>query len=284
MYWRTKNRGFDLTRSPLVMGIVNVTVDSFSDGGKCLDPNNPHDPGAAVAHALRLEAEGAQVIDIGGESTRPGAEPVPAEEEMARVLPVIRALAPRVRCALSIDTYKAQVAEAALEAGAEIVNDVAGMRDPAMAGVVARTGAGIIVMHMRGEPRTMQEAPRYEDVTQEIREFFRQSFARAITCGMKPEQIAFDPGIGFGKTAAHNLSLIKRMPELRVADRPLVLGASRKGFLAEITGAAEMPDRLAPTIALTVLGLTRGVNIFRVHDVLENVRALKIAEAVLSAP
>jgi dihydropteroate synthase len=277
MYWRTKNRGFDLKRGPLVMGIVNVTVDSFSDGGKCLEAR------AAVAHARRLEAEGADIIDIGGESTRPGATPLCAEEELARVLPVIREFAPATRCAISIDTYKAAVAKAALEAGADIVNDVGGLRDPAMAGVAAEAGAGLVIMHMRGEPRTMQEAPAYEDVTQEIREFFRQSFHRAITCGMKPEQIVFDPGIGFGKTAAHNLSLIKRMAELRVEDRPLMLGASRKSFLAAITGAREMGERLAPTLALTALGRALGVNIFRVHDVLENVRVLKIVEAVLSA-
>jgi dihydropteroate synthase len=277
MYWRTKNREFDLTRRALVMGIVNVTVDSFSDGGKCLDPRD------AAAHARRLEAEGADIIDIGGESTRPGAAPVSAEEELARVLPVIRELAPGMRCALSIDTRKAEVAEAALAAGAEIVNDVGGLRDPAMAGVVARAGAGLVIMHMLGEPRTMQEAPAYEDVTREIREFFRQSFARAITCGMKPEQIALDPGIGFGKTGAHNLSLIKRIGEMRIEGRPLMLGASRKSFLAAITGAREMDDRLAPTVAVTALGRAFGVNIFRVHNVLENVRALKITDAVLNA-
>ncbi len=278
MYWRTKNRVFDLTRTPVVMGIVNVTVDSFSDGGKCLDPS------AAVAHALRLASEGADILDIGGESTRPGAEPVPAEEELARVLPVIRSLAPVVRCAISIDTYKAAVAEAALEAGAEIVNDVTGLRDPAMAGLVARTGAGLVIMHMRGEPRTMQEAPEYEDVTGEIREFFRQTFDRAITCGMTPEQIALDPGIGFGKSVGHNLTLIRRIAELRVEDRPLMLGVSRKGLLAAVADAREIADRLAPTVAVTALGRSFGVNIFRVHDVLENVRALKIAEAVLTAP
>lgn len=278
MYWRTKNRKFDLTPGPLVIGIVNVTVDSFSDGGKCLDPRS------AVEHARRLEEEGADIIDIGGESTRPGAEPISAEEEMARVLPVIWELAPAARCAISIDTYKAEVAEAALAAGAEIVNDVGGLRDPAMARVVAEAGAGLVIMHMRGEPRTMQEAPAYEDVTREVREFFRQSFATAISCGMKPEQIAFDPGVGFGKTVEHNLALIKKIAELRVEDRPLVLGASRKAFLATVTGAREMSERLPPTVALTVLGRALGVNIFRVHDVLENVRALKIAEAVLRAP
>jgi len=174
MYWRTKNRRFDLAGRPLVMGIVNVTLDSFSDGGKCLDPRE------AVEHALRLAADGADIIDIGGESTRPGAEPISVDEEMARVLPVIWKLGPEVQCALSIDTYKAEVAEAALEAGAEIVNDVGGLRDPAMAGVAAKAGAGLVIMHMRGEPRTMQEGPEYEDVTGEIREFFRQSFARAV--------------------------------------------------------------------------------------------------------
>ena len=277
MLWRTKNRIFDLADGPLVMGIVNVTLDSFSDGGKCLDPRE------AVEHALRLEAEGADIIDIGGESTRPGAEPIDAEEEMARVLPVIWKLESAVKCAISIDTYKAEVAEAALEAGAEIVNDVGGLRDPAMAGVAAHSGAGLVIMHMRGEPRTMQERPEYEDVTGEIREFFRQTFARAITCGMTPEQIAFDPGIGFGKRVEDNLSLIKRIGELRVADRPLALGASRKGFLAKVTGTKEMSERLGPTLAVNALARVAGVNIFRVHDVLENVRALKIAEAVLNA-
>jgi len=259
------------------MGIVNVTLDSFSDGGKFVNP------GDAAAHARRLEAEGADIIDIGGESTRPGAEPISAEEELARVLPVLREFAPGARCAISIDTSKAVVAEAALAAGAHIVNDVGGLRDPAMAGLVARTGAGVVIMHMRGEPRTMQEAPEYEDVTREIREFFRQSFDRALSCGMTPEQIVFDPGIGFGKTVAHNLSILRRLGELRVAERPLMLGASRKGFLAAITGATEMEGRLAPTLAITALGRALGVNIFRVHDVLENVRALKITEAALTA-
>jgi dihydropteroate synthase len=278
MIWRTKNREFDLSRGPLVMGIVNVTLDSFSDGGKCLDPR------AAVEHALRFEAEGADIIDIGGESTRPGAEPVEAEEEMARVLPVIWKLESSVKCALSIDTSKAEVAEAALEAGAEIVNDVAGLRDPRMAAVAAKAGAGLVIMHMRGEPRTMQDAPAYENVTADIREFFRQSFDRAIACGMTPEQIAFDPGIGFGKTADHNLTLIRSVAELRVENRPLVLGASRKSFLAKITGAREMQERLGPTLAVTALARAHGVNIFRVHDVLENVRVLKITEAILNAP
>jgi dihydropteroate synthase len=277
MYWQTKHRRFDLGRGPLVMGIVNVTVDSFSDGGKCLDP------AAAVAHALRMEAGGADIIDIGGESTRPGAEPVPVEEELARVLPVIHTLGRMMRCVISVDTYKPEVARASLAAGADIVNDVTGMRDPAMARLIAETGAGVVCMHMLGEPRTMQEAPAYEDVTREIREFFRQSYNRALSCGMKPEQIVFDPGIGFGKTVGHNLALLRGIAGLRVENRPLLLGVSRKSFLAKVTGADEMKDRLAPSLAVTALARAAGVNIFRVHDVVDNVRALKMTEAILNA-
>jgi len=278
MIWRTKKRTFDLADRPLVMGIVNVTLDSFSDGGKCLDPRE------AVEHALRMAADGADIIDIGGESTRPGAEPIDADEEMTRVLPVIWKLESDSDCAISIDTYKPEVAEAALEAGAEIVNDIGGLRDPAMAAVAARAGAGLVIMHMRGDPGTMQASPHYDNVTSEIREFFRQSFARAITSGMTPEQIALDPGIGFGKTLEHNLTLIKHSAALRIEDRPLVLGASRKSFLAKLTGAGEIRERLGPTLAVNTLARSFGVNIFRVHDVLENVRALKIAEAILTAP
>ncbi len=277
MLWRTKNRQFDLSRGPLVIGIVNVTLDSFSDGGKCLDPRE------AVEHALRMAADGADIIDIGGESTRPGAEPISMDEELARVLPVIWKLSGETRCAISIDTYKAEVADAALEAGAEIVNDVGGMRDPLMAEVAAHAGAALIVMHMQGEPRTMQQHPQYQDVTAEIRDFFRQSFDRAIACGMTPEQVAFDPGIGFGKTVEHNLTLIRHATDLRLHDRPLVMGASRKSFLAKLTGTQTIEERLTPTLAATVLGRAMGMNIFRVHDVLENVRALKVAEAILSA-
>jgi len=277
MYWSAKNRRFDLGRNALVMGILNITLDSFSDGGKWLDPAR------AVAHALRLEAEGADIIDIGGESTRPGSEPVPVEVELDRVLPVIRKLAPGTRAAISIDTYKPEVAAAALEAGAHIINDIGGLRDPGMMALAAKSGAGVVIMHMQGEPRTMQEAPVYDDVTREIREFFRQSFDRALSCGMKPEQIVFDPGIGFGKTDAHNLSLIKHIGELRVEDRPLLLGVSRKGFMARVVGVKDMDRRLAPTVALTALARAQGVNIFRVHDVPDNVSALKITEAVLGA-
>jgi dihydropteroate synthase len=278
MIWRTKNRDFDLACGSLVMGIVNVTLDSFSDGGNCLDPRQ------AVETALRMAADGADIIDIGGESTRPGATPIDADEEMARVLPVIWKLHSESKCAISIDTYKPQVAEAALQAGAEIINDITGLRDPAMLALAATSRAAVVLMHMQGDPQTMQQAPHYEDITREIREFFRQSFDRAITCGMTREQIALDPGIGFGKTASHNLALIKHIAALRIEDRPLLLGASRKSFLAHLTGATELSQRLAPTLAVTALASSFGVNIFRVHDVPENVRALKIAQAILSAP
>ena len=277
MLWRTRNRQFDLQRGPLVMGIVNVTLDSFSDGGKCLDPRE------AVEQALRMAADGADIIDIGGESTRPGAEPVSMDEELARVLPVIWKLAGEIPAAISIDTYKSEVAAAALEAGAEIVNDVGGLRDSSMAAVAAQAGAALIVMHMQGTPQTMQQHPQYQDVTAEIREFFRQSFDRAIACGMTPEQVAFDPGLGFGKSVEHNLTLVRHAADLRVAGRPLVMGASRKSFLAKLTGAPAMEDRLGPTLAANAVGIAMGMNIFRVHDVLENVRALKIASAVMSA-
>jgi dihydropteroate synthase len=277
MIWRTKKRSFDLT-GPLVMGIVNVTLDSFSDGGKYLDPRE------AVEAAIRMAKAGADIIDIGGESTRPGAQPVDDQEEMARVCPVIWKLQEYISCAISIDTYKPEVAAAAIEAGAEIINDVTGLREPGMAEIAAACEAALIIGHIQGEPRTMQNAPQYQDVVREIRDFFLQTYSRALACGMTPEQIAFDPGIGFGKSVDHNLAILRNIAGLRVHDRPLVLGTSRKGFLAKVTGAAEIADRLAPTIATTALARASGVNIFRVHDVPENVRALKITDAILNAP
>lgn len=284
MIWRTRAGELDLARRALVMGILNVTADSFSDGGKFLARD------AAVAHALAMAADGAAIIDIGGESTRPGAEPVPEEEEMARVLPVIERVAAELRrfsppCEISIDTSKAAVARAAIERGAGIINDVTALRgDAGMAAVARETGAGVIAMHMQGTPRDMQRAPHYENVIAEVRDFFRQTFARAIGSGIQPERIAFDPGIGFGKTVMHNLSLLRHLAALRVEERPLVLGVSRKAFLGKVTGSAEMADRAAPTLALTALGRANGANIFRVHDVKANVQALAAAETVLAAP
>lgn len=280
MIWQTKIRTFDLSRRALIMGVVNVTADSFSDGGQFADPDR------AVAHALQLAADGAEVIDIGGESTRPGAEPVSEAEELRRVIPVIEALAeigdrvsPRV--AISIDTMKPVVARIALAAGAELVNDVTGLRDPAMREVVRASGAGAIAMHMQGTPRDMQLAPAYGDVTDEVREFFRQSFDACLRSAIDPMRLAFDPGIGFGKTLAHNLALIRNLDSLRVGGRPLVLGVSRKSFIGGALGATAMEDRAWPTVALTSYGLSRGASVFRVHDALPNVQALRMTEAIL---
>ena len=275
MVWQIKDASFDLRRRALLMGIVNVTLDSFYDGGKFASTE------AAVAHGLEMAAQGADILDIGGESTRPGAAPVAMEEELRRVRPVIEALAPRVQCAISIDTSKPEVARAAIAAGAGLVNDVTGLRDPEMLRVLAETGAGAIAMHMQGAPADMQRAPHYEDVTAEVREFFRHTFARVVNSGLDPMKIAFDPGIGFGKTVAHNLALLKDLAGLRVEDRPLVLGVSRKSFLGKITGSADMEARLWPTVALTSYARERGANVIRVHDVRQNSDALRMTEAIL---
>jgi dihydropteroate synthase len=284
MIWRATTHEIDLTSRALVMGILNVTADSFSDGGRFLAP------GAAVAHALQMADEGAAILDIGGESTRPGAEPVAEEVEMARVLPVVGGILDcGLRVAgggilLSIDTSKAAVARAAIARGAHIINDVTGLRgDPEMLDAARETGAGLVIMHMRGSPRTMQDAPRYDDVVAEVREFFRQSFERAVHSGIDPMCIAFDPGIGFGKSVAHNLALLKNLAALRVADRPLVLGVSRKSFISRVLGSDSMEDRGAGTVALTALGRALGANVFRVHEVKANAAALRMAEAVLEA-
>ncbi|MEI6352016.1 MAG: dihydropteroate synthase [Verrucomicrobiota bacterium] len=278
MIWKTKTRQFDLGERALVMGILNVTADSFSDGGRFIEQD------AAVARALEMEAEGADIIDIGGESTRPGAESVPEAEELARVLPVIEALAGRLKAAISVDTTKAAVARAALERGAEIINDITALRgDPAMTEVAVKTGAGVILMHMQGTPRTMQVAPHYEDVVGEVREFFRQSWGESLGWGVDPLRIAFDPGIGFGKSVEHNLALLKRLGDLRVEGRPLVLGVSRKSFLGKLTNEMTIEQRLWPTVALTALGRASGADVFRVHDVRPNVEALRVTEAVLGA-
>ncbi len=276
MIWKIKNRQFDLGTRGLVMGVLNVTLDSFSDGGKFALPE------AAVAHALQMEAEGADIIDIGGESTRPGAEPVPEAEELARVLPVLDRLAGRLRAAISIDTTKAAVARAAIERGAAIINDVTALRgDPEMARVAAETGAGVVLMHMQGTPRDMQLAPHYSNVISEVREFFRQNRERALRCGVDPMCLAFDPGIGFGKTVEHNLALLRHLDDLRVEDRPLVLGVSRKSFIGKLIDDMAYEQRFWPTVAFTSLGRELGANVLRVHDVKANVEALRMTEAIL---
>jgi len=259
------------------MGVLNVTPDSFSDGGQFVDV------GRAVAHGLAMAEAGAAIIDLGGESTRPGAQPVPAAEQIRRTWPVIAGLRERSEVLVSIDTTLAEVAEAALAAGADIVNDISGLRgDPAMAGVCARTGAGVVLMHMQGEPRTMQSAPQYEDVVAEVRAFFVRQLAAAEAAGVARAAVVLDPGIGFGKTLEHNLSLIRQLGgRPPVADRPVLLGVSRKSFLGRVLGSGEMADRAWATVALTSLGREKGARLFRVHDVRPNVQALRLTEAVL---
>jgi dihydropteroate synthase len=274
--WRIGKRTVDLSRRGMIMGVLNVTPDSFSDGGKFFDRD------AAVARGVQLADEGADIIDVGGESTRPGAEPVSPNEELERVVPVIEQLVRKIDKYISIDTSKAVVAEAALNAGAAIVNDVTGGRgDEKMMPLIARHNCGFIIMHMQGEPSTMQQAPHYDDVVSEVAEFFRQQFARAIECGVDPMNVAFDPGIGFGKTMNHNLDLLANLERLRVDDRPIVVGVSRKSFLGKLTRTDEMQDRHLPTVAFTALLRGRGGDIFRVHEVKENVAALRAAEAIL---
>jgi dihydropteroate synthase len=276
--WKIAGREVDLSKRALIMGILNVTPDSFSDGGEFFSSEK------AIEQGKRLAVDGAQIIDVGGESTRPGAEAVSVEEELNRVLPVIAKLGETVPAFISIDTSKAAVAREALRAGASIVNDVTGGRaDPAMMPLVAESEAAFIIMHMQGTPRTMQAAPHYENVVGEVADFFRQQYARALDCGIESMAIAFDPGIGFGKTVEHNLSLLANLAGLRIHDRPIVVGVSRKSSLGKMIGSNEMSDRLAPTIAFTALLRERGANILRVHDVRENAAALRATEALLEA-
>jgi dihydropteroate synthase len=259
------------------MGIVNVTPDSFSDGGLYLDPE------AAVEHALELEREGAAILDLGGESTRPGAEPVSAAEEHRRVIPVIeRLVAAGVGAQISVDTAKAEVARAALAAGATIVNDVTAFRgDPELASLVAATGADCVLMHMRGEPRTMQRDPRYGDVVSEVKAFLEERAQDAIGAGIGEERIMVDPGIGFGKTVRHNLELLNRLDEIVALGFPVVIGTSRKSFIGRLTGR-EAGDRLPGTIATNVVAYERGARVFRVHEVGPVHDALVVAAATVS--
>jgi dihydropteroate synthase len=259
-----------------IMGVVNVTPDSFSDGGAFLDAQ------AAVAHGLRLAFEGADLLDIGGESTRPGADPVPEEEELRRVIPVIegiRAGNPDVR--ISIDTSKAAVAAAALDAGADYVNDVTALRgDPDMAALVAERNVGVCLMHMLGTPRTMQAEAHYDDVVADVRAFLSERIEAAVGAGIALERIEIDPGIGFAKNLDHNLEVLRRLDELASLGRPIVLGTSRKSFLGRITGR-ETAERMPATLATLVMGYERGAEVFRVHDVAPARDALAVAAATL---
>ncbi len=256
------------------MGVVNVTPDSFSDGGSFEDPE------AAVAHARRLASEGARILDVGGESTRPGADPVPAEDELSRVVPVIEGLAD-ADARISIDTMKLRVAEAAVEAGASYVNDVSAFRhDPELAAFVADRDLDCCLMHMLGEPRTMQRDPRYDDVVSDVKAFLSERMAFAVAAGVPEERIQLDPGIGFGKTLEHNLELLRRLHELTDLGRPLVIGTSRKSFLGRLTGR-DVTERVHGTTATCVLALERGATVFRVHDVAAVADALAVTAATL---
>jgi len=256
------------------MGVVNVTPDSFSDGGEYLDPRR------AIAHAEELVREGADMLDVGGESTRPGAAAVDAEEERRRVVPVLDGLV-GVGVPISIDTSKSAVAEAALDAGASWVNDVSALRgDPELAALCAERRTGVVLMHMLGDPRTMQEDPRYEDVVDDVRRFLAERIEAAMAAGIDEERIWVDPGIGFGKTVEHNLELLRRLGELRELDRPILVGTSRKRFIGQITGR-EVGERLGGTIASNVLAVANGADGVRVHDVAAARDALRTAEAVL---
>ncbi|MGO8683766.1 MAG: dihydropteroate synthase [Thermoleophilia bacterium] len=262
---------------PCVMGILNVTPDSFSDGGCFIDFDDAVDRGLAMEHA------GAAIIDIGGESTRPGSDPVSLGEELRRTIPVVAALRPRVSTAISIDTCKAEVARQALAAGATIINDVSALRlDPELVDVVAESGCGVCLMHMRGLPKTMQDDPYYDDVVSEVLAFLEQRLTWALAHGVREQQIAIDPGIGFGKTVEHNLLLLRHLHRFAELGRPIVLGTSRKRFLGALL-QAEPNSRAVGTAATTVAGALAGAAIFRVHDVEINSQALRVARAVLGA-
>lgn len=278
MLFRARQFEFRFPRPALVMGIVNVTPDSFSDGGKFLDAD------AAVAHALELVAQGAEILDIGGESTRPGAAPVSEAEELRRVLPVIEKLAAKTKVALSVDTMKPAVAHAALAAGASIINDVAGgaRRDVAMWRAVSEFQAGYIVMHAQGTPTTMQVNPAYENVVREVGEFFSERLETLLNAtGIAAEQIVLDPGIGFGKTLEHNLQLLAQFRRFGKFHRPLLLGVSRKSFIEKFSGAA-VNQRLPASLACATLALADGGQLIRTHDVAETVAAVRLAEAILA--
>ncbi len=271
--WRHRTGEIVLDRTR-VMGVLNVTPDSFSDGGTYFDPD------AAIRHGLEMVEQGADVIDIGGESTRPRSTPVPMDEEWRRVAPVVEALARKVDVPLSIDTMKSEVAERAIAAGASIVNDVSGMREPSMIRAAASSRAGVVVMHMLGNPKTMQEHPRYADVVGEVRSFLADRVSALQSVGLAPEAIAVDPGIGFGKSLDHNLALLRGLDALAALGHPVVVGVSRKSFIGKL-GAGEPGERLPGSLAAAALAVSRGANVVRAHDVSEAVRAMRVADAIL---
>jgi len=277
MVFRARQFTFTFPRPALVMGIVNVTPDSFSDGGKFFDPKR------AIDHALQLVDQGAEILDVGGESTRPGAEPVNGIEELRRVIPVIESLVPRVNVPVSIDTVKPSVARAALAAGACIVNDIAAHRAEAtMWQVVAEEGAGYVCTHMQGTPQTMQVNPVYSDVIREVYEFFQERLQQLYAHGVSTEQVVLDVGIGFGKTVEHNLQLLAGLGSFTKLQRPLLMGASRKSFIGKLVGNGPPESRVAGSLACACLAVAAGVQLIRAHDVAETIQALRMAEAILS--
>ena len=274
MHWIAREHQFNFPRPTIVMGIVNTTPDSFTDGGRFLNAD------AAGAHALRLASEGAEILDIGGESTRPGSTEVSEQEELDRVIPVIERLAKRPELVLSIDTQKPSVAREALAAGASIVNDIAANRsDAEMWQVVAEAGAGYVCMHMQGTPQTMQVNPEYEDVTSEVCDFFRERLALLSSHGVTTDQVALDPGIGFGKALEHNIKLLRDLNKFSLVERPMLVGASRKSFIEKLLGAP-IDERLPASLACATWAAIQGSQIIRVHDVAETVQAVRMAEAL----
>ena len=276
MLWQCRGLAFDLSERTLVMGIVNVTPDSFSDGGRYFAPE------AALAHARQLLAEGADVLDLGAESTRPGSLPVPADEQWRRLVPVLETLARETDACLSVDTASASVAERALDGGAHVVNDVTALRDPAMSSVVARSGAGLVLMHMRGTPAAMQRDPRYRDAAREVAAELSAGLAAASAAGIPHERIALDPGVGFGKAIEHSLQLLARIESLVALGRPVMVGVSRKSFIGRLLDEP-VDRRLEGSLAAAAISVFLGARVVRTHDVAATVRAVKVAAALRSA-
>lgn len=273
--WRIRDQTHDLSRRGMVMGVLNVTPDSFSDGGQYIDA------GRAVEHGLQMIADGADIIDVGGESTRPGADPVSVDEELRRVIPIIEKLRRQTSTLISVDTMKAEVARAAVAAGADILNDVNGFRDPSLVEVAASSEVGLIVMHMLGTPRTMQKNPVYTNVIENVRGFFSERLATLQQAGISPGRVALDPGFGFGKTVEHNLTMLREMEKLRIDQHPLAIGVSRKSMIARLLEDPQIENRFWPTVALTAWIRQAGAEIVRVHEVKPNVEAMRMMEAIM---
>lgn len=274
MIWQTRRKNVHVGNGGFLMGILNLTPDSFSDGGRYSDVEK------AVEHALLMEEQGAAIIDLGGESTRPGSNAVLVDEELGRIIPVIKKLRERTSVLISVDTRKTEVAREVLDCGADIINDIEALAAPGMAELCAERGCGVVVMHMQGQPETMQDRPEYADVVKEVRDFFTERYENITARGVKPEQICWDPGIGFGKSLAHNLTLTARLEQLRVADRPILLALSRKGMLTKIFNDEALGRSPLSTATMTVYGHRAGAQLHRVHDVRECAQALKLFQTV----